>query len=229
MIRKLSMIAATAALALGAVWALTVPQSSNGADLLISPANAQAAAELDIASIPEMRQGNPDAAVTLIEYASFTCPHCARFHLGPYQQLKADYIDTGKINYIYREVYFDPFGVWASALARCGDGPERFFGMVDALYSSTDTWIVRSASGAPDPAGIADQLRKLGRIAGIPNDQLEACMTDETRMRTLVAWYQANAEADGIQSTPSFVLNGKRHENMSYEDLSALIEKALGN
>ena len=73
-------------------------------------------------TVEEMSQGNPDAAVTVIEYASFTCPHCANFHNGPYQDLKADFIDTGKINFIYREVYFDRFGLWAGMLALCA-GP----------------------------------------------------------------------------------------------------------
>ena len=81
----------------------------------LGAANAQTAAEIDTSTIVEMQIGNPEAAVTVIEYASYTCPHCARFHEGPYKQLKAEYIDTGKINFIYREVYFDRFGLWASA------------------------------------------------------------------------------------------------------------------
>ena len=87
----------------------------------INPIGAANAQEVDTSGIVEMAIGNPDATVTVIEYASYTCPHCANFHNGPYKQLKADYIDTGKINFVYREVYFDRFGLWASAIG-CADG-----------------------------------------------------------------------------------------------------------
>ena len=102
--------------------------------------NAQSTdADIDISDVMDMRLGDPEAPVTVIEYASFTCPHCATFHQGPYRQLKADFIDTGKINFIYREVYFDRFGLWASLMARCA-GPDKFFGITDLLYSSQSTW-----------------------------------------------------------------------------------------
>jgi len=84
-------------------------------------------------SFVEMTMGNPDAAVTVIEYASLTCPHCANFHTGTWPDLKANYVETGKINFIFREVYFDRAGLWAAAVARCG-GPDRYFGIIDILF-----------------------------------------------------------------------------------------------
>ena len=184
-------------------------------------ATSEGAAEVDISTIAEMSLGNPDAKVTVIEYASYTCPHCATFHNGPFKQLKADYIDTGKIEFIYREVYFDRFGLWASMLARCG-GAERFFGMTDLIYLGQDTW-----ARAGDPALIAEELRRIGRLAGLDDAALDACLLDDTKARTLVAWFQANAEEHGIESTPSFVINGKTYQNMSYADMSGLIDAAL--
>jgi len=77
--------------------------------------------------------GDADAPIEMIEYASFTCPHCARFHADVYPLLKADYIDSGKVKFIYREVYFDRFGLWASMIARCG-GEARFFGLSNLIY-----------------------------------------------------------------------------------------------
>jgi protein-disulfide isomerase len=169
-----------------------------------------------------MRLGDPDAPVTLIEYASFTCPHCATFHQGAYKQLKEDYIDTGKINFVYREVYFDRYGLWASAIARCA-GPDKFFGITDLIYKGQSDW-----ARAGGPTEIVEELRKIGRLAGIENDQLESCLQDGDKLRTLVAWYQENTEEHGITSTPSFVLNGETITNMPYAEMSALIDEALG-
>jgi protein-disulfide isomerase len=202
-------------------------QQQAQAERLLGAANAQQAAdEIDTSSVVEMQIGNPDAPVTVIEYASYTCPHCASFHAGAYKQLKADYIDTGKINFVYREVYFDRFGLWASAVARCAGTPETFFGITDMLYATQAEW---SRAGGGDPAAIADELRKVGRLAGLDGDAIEACLTDADSLRTLVAWYQENAAADGINSTPSFVINGTKYNNMAYSEMSALIDEAAGS
>ena len=219
--RRHVLLASAAAIAAGG-YMLTRPQGGAPVDFLVSPASAQDT-PVDTSTIAEMRLGNADAAVTLIEYASYTCPHCARFHEGPFKQLKADYIDTGKINFIYREVYFDRYGLWASMIARCG-GDERFFGISDMIYAQQQSWA--QAGGPPE---IADALRKIGLVAGVPKEDLEACLQDRDMARTLVAWYQENAAADDINSTPSFVLNGEKYQNMSYDELSGLIEEALGN
>ena len=187
---------------------------------LIGAAYAQDA-EVDTSTITEMVQGAEDAPVTLIEYASYTCPHCANFHTGPYKKLKEEYIDTGKVKFIYREVYFDRYGLWASMIARCA-GPEKFFGMTDLIFKEQSDWA--RAGGATE---IVDALRKIGRLAGLENDQLEACLQDGTKAQTLVTWYQENAEEHNVTATPSFVLNGKKIENQSYDSFKALIEAEL--
>ncbi|MDE4097950.1 MULTISPECIES: DsbA family protein [Rhodobacterales] len=187
---------------------------------LIGAAYAQDA-EVDTSTITEMVQGAEDAPVTLIEYASYTCPHCANFHTGPYKKLKEEYIDTGKVKFIYREVYFDRYGLWASMIARCA-GPEKFFGMTDLIFKEQSDWA--RAGGATE---IVDALRKIGRLAGLENDQLEACLQDGTKAQTLVTWYQENAEEHDVTATPSFVLNGKKIENQSYDSFKALIEAEL--
>ena len=170
--------------------------------------------------IEDMALGNPDAAVTVIEYASFTCPHCRAFHQGPFKSLKADYIDTGKIYFVYREVYFDQFGLWAGMLARCG-GADRYFGIADLLFQNQSKWM---ASG--DPTGIAAALRRLGKTAGLGEDQINACLQNGDSAEAMVATYQANATADGVRSTPSFVINGKLHQNMSYAELKSALRDA---
>jgi len=202
-------------------------QDQAQAERLLGAANAQTAAEdIDTSAVVEMQLGNPDAPVTVIEYASYTCPHCATFHTGAFKQLKSEYIDAGKINFVYREVYFDRFGLWASAIARCAGTPETFFGITDMLYAGQSEW---ARAGGGDPAQIADELRKIGRLAGLSSDTLEACLTDGDNLRTLVAWYQENAEEDGINSTPSFVINGTKYSNMAYSEMTRLIDEAAGS
>lgn len=180
-------------------------------------------ADIDTSTIIEMAQGAEDAPVTIIEYSSYTCPHCANFHAGPYKQLKKDYIDTGKVRLIYREVYFDRYGLWASLVARCG-GPEKFFGITELIFAGQAEW-----TRAGDALAVVDALRRIGRLAGIGGDTLEACLQDGTRAQTLVAWYQQNAGEHGINSTPSFIINGKPVANQPYADFRAVIDAELGN
>lgn len=219
--RRNMILGAFAVLGLGG-WALTSKLRPNSTPVnpLASAANAQTT-DVDTSAVKEMMIGNPDAPVTIIEYASFTCPHCAAFHKGAFKELKAEYIDTGKINFIYREVYFDRFGLWASIVARCG-GAEKFFGISDLIYKGQAEW-----TRAGEPAAIADELGKIGRLAGIDGDTLDACFKDAETAEALVAWEAKNREADAIQSTPSFLINGKLHSNMSYADMKDLIDAAI--
>jgi protein-disulfide isomerase len=175
---------------------------------------------IDVSTVQEMAIGAPDAPVTVIEYASFTCPHCARFHDTVFEELKKAYVDTGKVRFVYREVYFDRYGLWASMVARCG-GEMRFFGLADLIYAQQAEW----AKG--EPAEIAANLRRIGKTAGLTEEQLDACFADQAKAETLVAWFRQNAETDGIESTPSFLVNGVRHSNMSFEDFAKVIDAAI--
>ncbi|HKK98313.1 MAG TPA: DsbA family protein [Marivita sp.] len=224
--QRMMTIALTAALAAGAGWWVTQPgttTTASGQELVLpGAANAQESTGENV-EITEMVLGAEDAPVEVIEYASFTCPHCATFHEGVFEDLKADYVDTGKVKFVYREVYFDRYGLWGSMIARCG-GEDRFFGIVDLIYGQQSEW-----SRAGSEAAIAEELRKIGRIAGLENDQLEACLTDSDKARSLIEWYQANAEEHGIQSTPSFVIDGELYSNMSYADFQATLDEKLGD
>ncbi len=201
---------------------LWMGQPSSTSDLsLPGAALAQDAADVDTSIVEEMTLGDPNAPVTVIEYASFTCPHCRHFHETVFSDLKADYIDTGKVHFIYREVYFDRFGLWAGMLARCG-GKDRYFGFADALYRGQTDW---TAGG--DPAGIAANLRKLGRTAGLTEDQVEACLSDQTMAEALVASFEKNTTADGIDSTPSFVIDGTKYTNMPYDEFRKVLDAEL--
>lgn len=177
-------------------------------------------ADVDTSSVIEMAMGPEDAKVTLMEYASFTCPHCATFHNGPLKKIKEEYVKTGKVRFVYHDVYFDRPGLWAAMVARCD--PAKFFGISDLLYADQKAWI-----GSGDPGVIVENLRKIGRIAGLTDAQLDTCMNDGEKAQALYTWYQANMKADDVDSTPTLFINGKKYSNMAYDELKALLDAAL--
>lgn len=177
--------------------------------------------EIDTSGVVEMSLGSPEAKVEVIEYASFTCPHCANFHDTVFEQLKKDYIDTGKIHFIYREVYFDRYGLWAGMVARCG-GEMRYFGISDMIYDQQKDWLA-----SRDPLGISQALQKIGKTAGLTDEELEQCLNDGDKARALYAVFQKTTEADGITGTPSFVINGQKYSNMAYDEFKAVLEEKL--
>ena len=168
-----------------------------------------------------MMQGDEDAPIEMIEYASFTCPHCATFHADVYPKLKINYIDKGLVKFIYREVYFDKYGMWASMIARCA-GPDKFFGMTDQIYRKQSVW-----ARAESDVAIVTELRKIGLLAGLDETQLGQCLQDSVKLRALVEWYSENAKRDEIKSTPTLVINGEQHSNQSYEKLTKILDEIL--
>lgn len=188
-----------------------------GAATLAAPLRAQGTRE-----VIEMSKGADDAPVTVVEYASFTCPHCATFHKNVYPEIRANFIETGKVRFVMREVYFDKYGLWAGMLARCG-GEIRYFGIVDLIFDEQSSWL----APRPDDRGVIAELFALGRRAGMTDGQMEACMNDRAFAEALVAEYQKNAEADNIQGTPSFLINGRMESNMSYADFERLLNAEL--
>lgn len=212
-----------AAVIIGGAAYLLMPGPGAGPNAALpAAANASEATEATVneLGITEMTMGDASAPVTIVEYASYTCPHCKSFHEGPFKELKAEYIDTGKVQFVYREVYFDRFGLWASLVARCG-GEERFFGITDLIYDQQGEW----ARGAP--ADIAENLRRIGRTAGLNEDELNACFSDGEKAQNLVTWYEANAAEDGVNSTPTFIINGTRYSNMSISEFRRIIDGEL--
>jgi protein-disulfide isomerase len=171
--------------------------------------------------VPDMILGAEDAPITVIEYASFTCPHCARFHDDVFGKLKENYIDTGKVKFIHREIYFDKYGLWASVIARCA-GADRYYGVSSLMYKGQSDW-----ARAGGDAEIAEALKKIGRISGLNDEQLDSCLQDRDQVLALVGWFQENSERDGIRSTPSLLIDGELHSNKSYADLSEILDAKL--
>jgi protein-disulfide isomerase len=209
--------------------AATEPATDSGAETETPADTATGADETDQAAtdetapieIKEMALGAEDAPVTIIEYASFTCPHCANFHRDVFGKIKAEYIDTGKVRFILRDVYFDRFGLWAAMVARCGDG-SKYFGMADLIFDNQKEWTKGETNGQ-----IVDNLMKLGRLAGMDDDQMDACLKNEAMAQALVLDYQTNAEKDEITGTPSFIINGEKQSNMPFDGFKTLLDGLL--
>lgn len=217
---KLLPIALGVGLAIGG-GAYFMGQQGTGTTAISNLSPVQPALAQDIELAPDMVLGQADAPVEIVEYASFTCPHCADFHKRVYDKLKAEYIDTGKVKLVSREVYFDKYGLWAGLVARCG-GEMRYFGITDMIYTEQDEWI-----GGGSESDILDNLKTIGKKAGLSEDQLEICVNDQAMAQSMVAAYQKNAGEDGVRGTPTFFINGEKYPNMSYDDLKAVIDGLL--
>lgn len=176
------------------------------------------------ATAPEVKDfslGQAEAPVKIVEYASFTCPHCAHFHEDVFGKLKAEYIDTGKVHFTLREVYFDRYGLWAAMMARCG-GDMKYFGIAGILFGTQSDW-----AGSEDPTAVVNNIKTIGLSAGLTAEQLDICMQDAAMADAMVKRFEANMQADGVEGTPTLFINGEKHPNMSYDDLKAILDAKL--
>jgi len=163
--------------------------------------------------------GNPNAAVTLVEYASLTCPHCAALNNDVMPQIKKDYVETGKVRYVYRDFPLDQLALNASLLARCA-GRERYFGFIDVLFSSQLNW-----ARSTDPIKALEQVARLG---GLPPDKFAACLKDEDTMNKVLQQRMDAERTFAINSTPTLFVDGDRFNGgMSYDQLKAVIDSHL--
>ncbi len=158
--------------------------------------------------------GSPDAPVTIIEYASLTCPHCASFHVDTLPDIKKNWIEPGKARLVYRNFPLDGLALRAAALASCTEG-DRYFSFVDMLFRGQKQW-----SRAADPVAA---LAQLARLAGIDKQTFDACISDREELDRILRQQIEGKEAFGIQSTPSFIINGEKVEgaktNQQFEKL----------
>jgi len=214
MIRTLSISLGLVALAaLGGHW-----MTSQTAPSLTPLAAAHAE---EVPQIQSFTMGDPDAPVEVEEFASFTCGHCGNFHEEVFKKLKAEYIDTGKVHFTYREVYWDPYAIWAGMLARCG-GEMRFFGIVSMLYEKQKDWI-----DPKDPQQTAENLRQIGRTAGLGDSEMEACLSDAAMATALRDTSAEMTDKAGVTGTPTLIIDGEMHKNMRYRDLKKILDAKL--
>jgi protein-disulfide isomerase len=185
--------------------------------LRAAPSEAPTASELAVAGpLGEEAEGSRDAPVTIIEYASMTCPHCADFDINVYPVLKRRYIDTGKVRYILREFPLDPLSAAGFMLGRCTG---KYFAMIDELFRNQTDWVVAN----PIPA-----LLKIAKQAGLTRQQFNACLSNQ-KLLDGIDWVRGRAaEEFGVNSTPTFFINGMIHRGeMTIDELEKLLAPAL--
>lgn len=175
-------------------------------------------------SVPEMSLGAADAPVTLVEYAMFTCPHCADFTRDVLPKIKEKYIDTGKVRLVFREVYYNKPALWAAMIARCAP-VDRYFGIADVLFSTQAKWI---GDGSDAQAMLAN-LYSIGRQAGLTDAQMDACVNDRAKAEAMVQEFQRTTTADAVEGTPTFLINGEKIGNVPWEEFDAKLQAALGS
>ena len=152
--------------------------------------------------LPVLSAGPDDAKVTIVEYASMTCPHCSRFHNDVYPKLKEKYVDTGKVRFVFREFPLDKLALAASMLARCaGDG--KAMPMVSVLFSKIDDWAF--VRGNPVPA-----LLEIAKQAGFTEESFNKCLQDQALVDKLVQQTNVAAKDFNVTSTPTFFINGEK-------------------
>ena len=172
-------------------------------------------------ALPEMALGDEKAPVTVIEYASMTCPHCATFQETTFPELKKRYIDTGKVRYIFREFPLDNLAAAAFMLARCSADTDsgKYFALIDTLFRQQRTWAVEK----PLPP-----LMAIAKQAGFTEQSFNACLSNQKVLDGIESIRQRAIKQFKVQSTPTFFINGTLHAGaLSIDDMAKAIEPLL--
>lgn len=192
-----------------------------GPQIVAGPAFAQNAADLAKAGpLGDVVVGSDDAKVTVIEYASLTCSHCANFHANTWPKLKEKYVDTGKVRFILREFPLDPLAMAGFMLARC-NGNERFYPISDLLMEQQRNWAFTEKP--------VDALFSLAKQAGFTQESAEACLKRQDLYDAVLAVKNHGAEKLRVQSTPTFFVNGQRHSGaLTFAEFEKVLQPLLG-
>jgi|SRR6185503_10950322 protein-disulfide isomerase len=173
--------------------------------------------------------GSPNAPVTIVEYASMTCPHCAAFNRDVIPQLTKDYIDTGKVKLVFREFPLDSIATMASTVARCFQG-DQYFAFIDLLFANQMNWIKDfDGNGMMTKEDIIEGLSQMARQAGMPRERVEMCADDMTNFAAVEANWQEGQTRYNVGSTPTFIINGTTHVGeISFDALKQVIDPLVG-
>ena len=187
--------------------------------ILQTDTQAMAAISDNNDAMKEMVLGNQKAKITVIEYASLGCPHCAQFHSGTFQDVKKNYIDTGKIKFIFRDFPLGTPALAASMISRCS-GSAKYFGMIDIFFQGQKQW-----SQAENPM---NALKKIARFGGMSATDVDDCLQNQELLDYIQSTARDGGEKHKINSTPSFVIDGETHSGgLPYADFKKLLDKAL--
>lgn len=191
-------------------------RDSGPADPNASKEDPAVAVLMEEGPLADIVMGNADAPNVIVEYASMTCPHCANFYTNVFPEVKEKYIDTGKAKFVFREFPLDGLAVAASMLARCA-GDDRFYPMIDGLFETQETWAVPGEDGK-------EKLLLIAKQAGFSQEKFDECLADKELFDKIVAVRKKAHEEYGVESTPSFFVNGKRLKGVAFENFEAAIE-----
>lgn len=170
-------------------------------------------------NLKDMVLGKADAPVTIVEYASMTCPHCAHFSNTTLPMIKEKYLDTGKAKLILREFPFDPRAAAAFMLARCAP-EDRYYPLVEVLFKQQEQWA--GAANAEEP------LLQISKLAGFTQESFKACLTNQKLLDDVNAVRERGANEFGVNATPTFFINGARYSGaLSVDEMSAIIDSLL--
>lgn len=188
-------------------------------ELPSSEGSVDTAKLMEPGALPEMAIGEANAPVTIVEYMSMTCPHCAAFHNNTFEEIKTKYVDSGKVRFVLREFPFDPRAAAAFMLARCA--PEgQYFPMISMLFKQQQQWAAAQNG--------RDALLQMSKLAGFTQESFESCLTNQKLLDDVNAVMQKGAKDFGVQSTPTFFVNGEHYSgDMSVDVMSALIDSKL--
>ena len=178
-------------------------------------------------ALPDMALGEANAPVTIVEYMSTTCPHCAAFHNNTFDAIKTKYVDSGKVRFIVREFPFDPRAAAAFMLARCNPQDTtklteaaQYYPMISMLMKQQEVW-----AAAQDGR---EALLQMSKLAGFTQESFQACLTNQKLLDDVNAVRERGAKDFGVAATPTFLINGKRYSgDMSVDTMSALIDSML--
>jgi protein-disulfide isomerase len=183
---------------------------------------AQSAADVaKPVSLPDMALGPKDAAVTITEYASMTCPHCAVFNEQVFPKIKKEYIDTNKVRYIFREFPLDIKAAAGSMLSRCiaKDDAPKYFAVTDMLFRQQNDWVMKNTT---------ETLTRIGKQAGLTQQQVEACLKDQALLDKIAADQKYASDVLKVDSTPTFFINGEKIKGeTSFEEFAKKINPLL--
>jgi protein-disulfide isomerase len=189
---------------------------------LITGAMAQSASDVaKPVSLPDMALGPANAPVTITEFASMTCPHCAAFNATVFPKIKSEYIDSGKIRYIFREFPLDIKAAAGSMLARyiAKDDAGKYFAVIDMLFRQQNDWVVKNTT---------ETLTRIGKQAGLTQQQVEDCLKDQALLDKIAADQKYAAEVLKVDSTPTFFVNGEKIKGeTSFEEFDKKIKSLL--
>ena len=169
--------------------------------------------------LPDMALGSLDAPLTIIEYASLTCPHCAAFQRDTLPEIKKEYVDTGLVRMVYRDFPLDSLALAAAMLARCS-GPERYFGFVEVLFRSQSSW-----ANSDNPR---QELVRIARLANMPEETFDTCLKDTALLKGIQARAEEAKKKYGIDSTPTFIVGDRKLPgSIPFKDFKEIIDATL--